>query len=58
MPVLSRADTSLLGRWWWTVDRWMLLALGILMFCGAILVLAATVFHGRNEVQFERPDNN
>src|SRR5918997_619491 len=23
MPV-SRADTSVLGRWWWTVDRWTL----------------------------------
>ena len=23
----SRADTSVLGRWWWTVDRWTLAAL-------------------------------
>ncbi|HEY7687517.1 MAG TPA: putative peptidoglycan glycosyltransferase FtsW [Dongiaceae bacterium] len=42
MITFARTDTSLLGRWWWTVDRWLLLALGILMFCGAILVLAAS----------------
>ena len=28
MPPLSRADTSVLGRWWWSVDRVTLLALG------------------------------
>ena len=27
MIAFARTDTSLLGRWWWTVDRWMLLAL-------------------------------
>jgi cell division protein FtsW len=42
MITFSRTDTSLLGRWWWTVDRWMILALAILLFCGAILVLAAS----------------
>ena len=30
MP-LSRADNSLLGRWWWTVDRWTLGAIGVLI---------------------------
>jgi cell division protein FtsW len=42
MITFARTDTSLLGRWWWTVDRWMMLALFALMFCGAILVLAAS----------------
>jgi cell division protein FtsW len=42
MIAFARTDTSLLGRWWWTVDRWMLLALALLMFCGVILVLAAS----------------
>src|SRR5262245_48173245 len=37
-----RIDTSLLSRWWWTVDRWMLAALGVLVFCGIILVMAAS----------------
>ncbi|MEX2643231.1 MAG: putative peptidoglycan glycosyltransferase FtsW [Acetobacterales bacterium] len=39
---LSRADTSLVGRWWWTVDRWTLAALAVLLVCGAILALAAS----------------
>jgi cell division protein FtsW len=42
MPSLSRADTSVLGRWWWTVDRWTLLALGTLIFFGYVMMLAAS----------------
>ena len=38
----SRADTSLLGRWWWTVDRWMLTGVLLLMLFGAALALAAS----------------
>ena len=38
----SRADTSLLGRWWWTVDRWVLTAVLLLMLLGAALALAAS----------------
>lgn len=34
LPPLSRADTSLLGRWWWTVDRWTLVAVGVLIGFG------------------------
>jgi len=42
MIALSRADTSVVGRWWWTVDRWMLAAIiGIVMF-GAMLTMAAS----------------
>lgn len=42
MPMLSRADTSVLGRWWWTVDRWTLLAVTSLIGFGYVLVLAAS----------------
>src|SRR5271157_5492361 len=42
MPVLSRADTSLLGRWWWTVDRWTLLAVTTLIGLGYVMMLAAS----------------
>ncbi len=42
MPALSRADTSLLGRWWWTIDRWTLLALGVLIGAGYVMMLAAS----------------
>jgi cell division protein FtsW len=38
---LSRADTSILGRWWWSVDRWTLAALLTLVGFGYVMVLAA-----------------
>ncbi|MCC6469612.1 MAG: cell division protein FtsW [Alphaproteobacteria bacterium] len=42
MSAIARTDTSVLGRWWWTVDRWTLVALGALIFCGIILAMAAS----------------
>lgn len=42
MPTLSRADNSIIGRWWWTVDRWSLGCVGALIGAGYILVLAAS----------------
>jgi cell division protein FtsW len=42
MPTLSRADNSLLGRWWWGVDRWTLGASGTLIGFGYIMMLAAS----------------
>jgi cell division protein FtsW len=42
MPALSRADTSLLGRWWWSVDRWTLIAIASLIGFGYIMMLAAS----------------
>jgi cell division protein FtsW len=38
----SRRDTSILGRWWWTVDRWTLTALIFLMAMGVLLSFAAS----------------
>jgi cell division protein FtsW len=38
----SRADTSVLGRWWWTVDRWTLAALLTLIGFGYVMMLAAS----------------
>jgi cell division protein FtsW len=38
----ARTDTSVLGRWWWTVDRWTLAALVVLMAFGAVLILSAS----------------
>ena len=38
----ARSDNSLVGRWWWTVDRWSLVALGALLAAGALLVMAAS----------------
>lgn len=42
MITLARHDTSLLGRWWWTVDRWLLGAILLLAAVGALLVTAAS----------------
>lgn len=39
---VSRADTSVLGRWWWTVDRWTLAALLALIGFGYVMMLAAS----------------
>lgn len=42
MAAVSRADTSVLGRWWWTVDRWTLAALLGLIGFGYVMMLAAS----------------
>jgi cell division protein FtsW len=42
MASFSRADNSMLGRWWWTVDRWTLGAIGVLIGFGYIMMLAAS----------------
>jgi len=39
---LDRTNTSLIGKWWWTIDRPTLLALFTLICVGAILVTAAS----------------
>lgn len=38
----GRTDTSTLGRWWWTVDRWTIAALFLLIGVGALLTMAAS----------------
>ena len=40
--ILARTDNSIIGNWWWTIDRWTLGALAILLSFGAIMSLAAT----------------
>ena len=39
---IARTDNSTLGRWWWTVDRWTLLALMVLATIGVVLAMAAS----------------
>lgn len=39
---IARTDQSPFGRWWWTVDRWTILALAMLCGFGIILILAAS----------------
>ena len=39
---VARTDRTIVGRWWWTVDRWSLAAIGLLIVFGAILIAAAS----------------
>lgn len=39
---IARNDTSILGRWWWEVDRWTLLAILVLAGIGVMLTLSAS----------------
>jgi len=56
MPSLARSDRSVLGRWWWTVDRWALATLVIIMGFGILLIQASTpavaVKHGWSNLYF------
>jgi cell division protein FtsW len=42
MTTFARTDRSVLGRWWWTVDRWTLAAVIMLMLSGVVLIMAAS----------------
>jgi cell division protein FtsW len=42
MLKFSRRDTSVLGRWWWTVDRWSLGGLALIAVIGVLLSFAAS----------------
>ncbi len=39
---LDRTNTGIVGRWWWTVDRYCLISLLVLIAAGAVLVTAAS----------------
>ncbi len=40
--MISRAQNSPLANWWWTIDRWILAALGLLMVLGIVLAMAGS----------------
>ncbi|HEY8032403.1 MAG TPA: putative peptidoglycan glycosyltransferase FtsW [Methylocella sp.] len=40
--MVSRAERSALANWWWTIDRWILAAIGALMVSGLVLTMAAS----------------
>ncbi|HUX78410.1 MAG TPA: cell division protein FtsW, partial [Alphaproteobacteria bacterium] len=42
MLSLARTNTNMIGQWWWTVDRWALAALMVLIFLGVLLIMAAS----------------
>lgn len=42
MTSFARTDTSLLARWWWTIDRWSLGAVLLIVLIGMVLTMAAS----------------
>ena len=42
MIEFGRTDRSIVGRWWWTVDRWTLAACLVTMAVGIVLIMAAS----------------
>ena len=42
MIALARTDDSVVGRWWWSVDRWTLALVGALIMFGIVLIQAAS----------------
>ncbi|MGH6823608.1 MAG: FtsW/RodA/SpoVE family cell cycle protein, partial [Methylocella sp.] len=40
--MVSRAERSALANWWWTIDRWILAAVGALIVSGLVLTMAAS----------------
>ena len=42
MTAFTRKDTSLLGRWWWTIDHWTLAAIALLIGFGIMMTMAAS----------------
>lgn len=42
MPALARTDQTIIGKWWWTVDRWTLGAIVFLIGTGILLIQAAS----------------
>lgn len=42
MMAFARSDNSILGRWWWTVDRWLFFGILSIIFIGFFLTMAAS----------------
>jgi cell division protein FtsW len=42
VTTFARTDRSAVARWWWTVDRWMLVLFAALTAAGVVLVMAAS----------------
>ena len=42
MSTFARTDRSTIAQWWWTIDRWSILALLVLIGFGSLLVMAAS----------------
>lgn len=38
----SRSDRSIISKWWWSIDRWLLLSFMLLILFGFVMAMAAT----------------
>ena len=47
MIFVPRTDRTLVGNWWWTVDRMMLAGVGFLALVGLVLIFAASPAVGK-----------
>ncbi len=39
---ITKRDTSYIGRWWWSLDRWIVIATFLLLGIGVILIMAGS----------------
>ena len=39
---LKRTNQNVISEWWWTIDRFLIALVFILIFCGVVLNLAAS----------------
>lgn len=42
MSNFSRTDNSIISTWWWTVDRWLLMSIALLIIIGIVLLFGAS----------------
>ncbi len=42
MSIITRSDRGLMAEWWWTVDRWLLTCIFLLIAYGILMCLAAS----------------
>jgi cell division protein FtsW len=42
MSTFARTDRRIVAQWWWTVDRWTILAILVLIGFGSLMVMAAS----------------
>lgn len=54
MSLLSRTNRSLVGQWWWTVDRFMLAGFATLAVFGIVMVLVASPHVARGASNISR----
>ena len=40
--MISRAERTTFANWWWTIDRWLLAAIGLLAVLGIVLTMAGS----------------